>query len=64
MNQPWTSSFNNTTISRNAKVVTFQPNSKQLAKADAIMYSIDRAAFSIQRNPSLSFSRASMFGEN
>ncbi|VYU51369.1 hypothetical protein [Clostridium tertium] len=54
-------SFNNTTIPQNARVTTSQANSEALAKTDAIMYSINRATFSIQRNPSLSFSKEAQY---
>ncbi len=54
-------SYNSTGVSRNAEIASSQPSSKQSAKSDAIMYSIDRAAFSILRNPSLDFGKETQY---
>jgi len=54
-------SYNSTAVSRNAKIASSQPDSGQSAKADAIMYSVDRAAFSILRNPTLDFGKETQY---
>lgn len=50
-------SYISTSRSKGGKPAVPSPDSKQMAKAEAMMYSMDRAAFSLQRNPRLDFGK-------
>lgn len=43
--------------SQSAKSTASSPDAKQMAKAEAMMYAMDRASFSLKRNPRLDFGK-------